>query len=54
MKFWRVIIDKDGNFIKEWESQAEAKRWIGKGDIQGCIDGRQKTAGGFIWKRHLD
>jgi hypothetical protein len=41
--------DTQGNFIKEWPSIEEAKRQIG-GDIQACCKGKQKTAGGFIWK----
>lgn len=42
--------DLQGNFIKEWSSISEAKKWLGKGDIQGCVLNKQKTAGGFIWK----
>lgn len=34
-----------------FKSINEAKRWLGKGDIQGCLDGRQETAGGYHWKR---
>jgi group I intron endonuclease len=34
--------------IKIWESLKEATD-IGYGDIRGCITGRQKTAGGYIW-----
>jgi hypothetical protein len=41
--------DLQNNFIKEWPSIAEAERQIG-GDIQACCKGKQKTAGGFIWK----
>lgn len=42
--------DLNNNIIKEWNSITEAKKWLGKGDIQGCVLGKQKTAGGFIWK----
>jgi hypothetical protein len=42
--------DLEGNFIKEWTSRAEAKKWLGSGDIAGCLSGKQKQAGGFIWK----
>ena len=42
--------DLQGNFIKEWKSISEAKKWLGKGDIQGCVLNKQKTAGGYIWK----
>jgi len=48
----KPIIQKDleGNFIKEWPSTKSAKEWLGKGDITGCLLGKQKTAGGFIWE----
>ena len=39
----------EGNFIKSWNSITEAKKII-KGDINACCSGKQKTAGGFIWK----
>jgi group I intron endonuclease len=42
--------DLNGNLIKEWLSVPEAKKWLGKGDIVGCLYNRQKQAGGFIWK----
>ena len=42
--------DLDNNFIKEWISRTEAKKWLGPGDISGCLLGKQKQAGGFIWK----
>jgi len=41
--------DLEGNFIKEWISRTEAKRWLGPGDIAGCLSGKQKQAGGFVW-----
>ena len=37
------------NHIQDWVSISEAQRHIG-GDIQACCKGKQKTAGGFIWK----
>jgi group I intron endonuclease len=40
--------DKQGNFIKEWNSITEANKFI-KGDIGAMLRGKQKTAGGFIW-----
>ena len=40
--------DLEGNFIKEWKSIKEAKQ-IYK-SIPEMLAGRQKTAGGFIWK----
>lgn len=42
--------DMMGNYIKTWDSRKNAKLWIGKGDIAGCLSGRQHQAGGFIWK----
>jgi hypothetical protein len=43
---------KEGEFIRDWPSLKEAKYSLGLngGDISNCIKGRQKTAGGFIWK----
>lgn len=34
-----------------FKSINDAKRWLGKGDIQSCLSGRQKTAGGYHWLR---
>ena len=42
--------DLEGNFIKDWPSRTEAKKWLGVGDIAGCLAGKQKQAGGFVWK----
>jgi hypothetical protein len=42
--------DLKENFIKEWPSITEAKFNLGRGDIQGCVLGKSKTAGGFIWR----
>ena len=39
----------EGNFVKEWISQTEAKKWLGSGDIAGCLSGKQKQAGSFVW-----
>ena len=52
---WNIITnqyDLEGNFIKEWPSQAEAARFynIDSTGIYNCCKGKQKTAGGFIWK----
>ena len=43
---------KDGTYIKEWNSATQASTTIkvSRGDISNCCRGRQKTAGGFIWK----
>ena len=41
--------DLEGNFIKEWDSITKAKN-IFKGNIYSCVNNRQKTACGYIWK----
>lgn len=41
--------DKEGNFIREYSSINEAERKV-KGDVGAMLAGRQKTAGGYIWK----
>jgi hypothetical protein len=41
--------DKEGNFIKEHSSINEAERKV-KGDIGAMLAGKQKTAGGYVWK----
>jgi group I intron endonuclease len=46
--------DKNGNFIKKWNSVKEAGKSLGKkhwGNISTAITGHIKTAYGFIWKR---
>jgi hypothetical protein len=48
-----IQYDKQGNFIKEWDSAKEASTAMGKpgsDDIGAVCRGRQKTAYGFIWK----
>ncbi len=43
-------IDKNTNeIIKKWETALDAKKWLGPGDIQSALNGRQKTAGGYKW-----
>jgi group I intron endonuclease len=41
--------DKQGNFIKEWPSIVEANKFI-SGDIGAAVRGKQKIAGGYIWR----
>ena len=41
--------DLNGNFIKEWENITQAKKWLGKGDIHGCLSNKQTKAGGYKW-----
>lgn len=42
--------DLKGNFIKEWSSISEAKKWLGEGDIRACLKQMTKKAGGYVWK----
>ena len=43
--------DKNGNFIKCFNSAAEASRKLGinSGNLHSCCIGIRKTAGGYIW-----
>lgn len=45
-----------GNFIKEWDCLSDAQRHLNilVTHITACCNGRQKTAGGYIWKRQFD
>jgi len=47
-----VQLDKNGKFIAEYNSVLEAgeKNNIWKGGISTVLHGKQKTAGGYIWK----
>jgi hypothetical protein len=44
--------DKDNNWIRDWDSAKQASIALGLSDtsVTMCLRGRQKTAGGFIWK----
>ena len=44
--------DKDGKFVKSYDSitKAEDELGIGNNCISQCLRGKQKTAGGYIWK----
>jgi hypothetical protein len=44
--------DKHGNIIVEWKSAKQAAKMLGidQGNLITCLKGRQKTAGGFVWK----
>ena len=44
--------DKNMNFIKEWECTKDVQRSLGiyHSNISVCCEGRQKTAGGYIWR----
>jgi hypothetical protein len=39
----------EGILINEFPSISEALRIIGKGDIDSCLQGKQKQAGGYQW-----
>lgn len=45
-----------GNFIKEWDCLSDAQRHLNilVTHITACCNGRQKTAGGYIWKRQFN
>ena len=44
--------DKQGNFIKQWDSIKKASVVVNgfDGSIGNCLKGRVKSAGGYIWK----
>lgn len=44
--------DKQGNFIKQWDSIKKASVVVNgcEGSIGNCLKGRCKTSGGYIWK----
>lgn len=45
-----------GNFIKEWDCLSDVQRHLNilVTHITACCNGRQKTAGGYIWKREFN
>ena len=47
-----VQYDNNGNFIKTWENQKEASKYLGltTASLCACLHGRTKTCGGYIWK----
>ena len=40
----------DGRFVARYPSRSEAYRITGINNICACVNGKQKTAGGFLWK----
>lgn len=46
--------DIKGFLIKIWDCQKEASEelMINKSSISSCVSGKQKTAGGFMWKKN--
>ncbi len=51
-KFSKKISQYDLNnvFVKNWNSISSAQKQTGIKNISYCINGKRKTAGGFIWK----
>ena len=47
-----VQFDKDGNFVKKYESiiQAQRETGVSNGSIGDCLHGRRNSAGGFKWE----
>lgn len=43
-------IDKSNNIVAEYGSEYQAYFKTGIGNISKCLNGKLKTAGGFIWK----
>ena len=50
-----IQYDLEGNFIREWISQAEASRHykINSTGIMNCCKGKQNTACGYKWEYKL-
>ena len=48
--------DKNGNFIKKWDSISDIKRELNfnQGHISSCCNGKRKSVNGFIWKYNED
>ena len=46
--------DKEGNFIREWDTMSEAEKYYNKNristNISSCCRNKCKTAYGYIWK----
>lgn len=44
-----VQFDKNGNFIKEWDSAMNAEKDLGIRNVTSCCKKKRKTAGGYVW-----
>ena len=42
--------DRNGNFIKRWNSITDATIVCNKTSIKDCLKGKYKVGGGFVWK----
>lgn len=47
-----IQYDLEGNYIKEWDciKQVEEELNIKSNNLGNCLKGRNKTAGGYIWR----
>lgn len=43
--------DKNGVFIKKWNSMKEAQRELKIHNIHNVVSGKKKSCGSFIWKK---
>lgn len=48
-----VQLDKKGKILKYFQNQKQAsiETNINRSSIVNCVNGKQKTAGGYIWKK---
>ena len=47
----QMLDKKTGELIREFESMAEAERWLGKrSHISSCCLGKRKSAHGYVWR----
>lgn len=44
--------DKEGNFIKLWDSVIDAQSYYKCSGIYRCVDGKSKSSKGFIWEKY--
>lgn len=51
-----IRCDRNGNCLESYASlmDAERKTGIGSGRISLCINGKKKSAGGFVWKKETN
>ena len=46
-----IQLTLDGEFVAEYPSSAEATRITGIGHVKHAVQGKLKSAGGYIWRR---
>ena len=46
-----IQLTLDGEFVAEYPSSAEATRVTGIGHVKHAVQGKLKSAGGYLWKR---